>query len=66
MANKLQRKAAAASTRLVRDIQKHKDAIAKHRDALRALVADAEQVAECCDSAVSDLDSAIDTLSQYL
>lgn len=43
-----------------------KSAIAKERDGLRDAIAEAESIADSCDSTVTDLESAVDSLSQYL
>ncbi len=51
---------------IARKIKHHQKAIAKHRDALRELIADAEEVAETCDEAIDHLEGAVNTLSQYL
>ena len=51
---------------LKKAIEHHKREIAKHRDALRELISDAEAVADSCGDAVESLDSAVDTLSQYV
>lgn len=40
--------------------------IAKDRDKLRDIIGDAETIADSCDSAVQDLGSAADSLSQYV
>jgi RNase adaptor protein for sRNA GlmZ degradation len=47
-------------------VTKHKNAIAKERDALRDILHDLEGVVDSSDSALNDLDCAIDALSQYL
>ncbi len=47
-------------------IKRHKDAIAKHRDALREIYEDIECVIDSTDDAVVMLESAIDILSQYV
>lgn len=51
---------------ILREVNRHKAAIAKHRDALRDLIEDAEAVSESCDDAVRSLESAADALSQNL
>lgn len=51
---------------IVKTIETHKNEIAKHRDALRDLFDDLESVIESCDTAEEELESAIQTLSQYL
>lgn len=50
--------------RFLRAVTKHRDAIAKRRDALRDLIADAEGIAECCDRAIDDLNCACQTLER--
>ena len=47
-------------------IERAKKAIAKQRDELRSIIEDAETIAESCDEALEALESATDTLSQYL
>ena len=47
-------------------IEKHKKAIAAHRDALCTLIADAEDITGCCDAAIESLNCACDELSEYL
>lgn len=49
-----------------KSIERHKNAIAKHRDALRVLIEDAETIEASCTDAVENLDYAVDILSQYL
>lgn len=69
MSAPIEKKAATLRKRrqsIVRQINMHKRAIAKHRDALRELVDDAQTVADCCEEAVTNLEAAADTLSQYL
>lgn len=51
---------------IIKDIEKHKAAIAMHRDALRNIQIDIETILDSTDSAVQDLEVAIDTLSQYV
>lgn len=51
---------------IVSQIKKHKDAIAKHRDELRDLYAELEDIVESTDRGLLDLEDAIDSLSQYL
>jgi hypothetical protein len=51
---------------LVLAIKHHTKEIGKHRDALRDLISDAEEIADTSDSAIQDLEHAVDTLSQYL
>lgn len=55
------------------EIERRKVAIAKERDALRALLADATDIVECADEASDELESAtqaieraVDALSRYL
>ncbi len=55
------------------EIARRKAAIAKERDALRALLADANEIADCADEAEAELeaamasiDRAVDSLSRYL
>ena len=51
---------------LIRQIKKHKDSIARHRDALRDILDDLESVSGSASDGVQKLESAIDTLSEYL
>ncbi|MFA5340279.1 MAG: hypothetical protein WC332_00740 [Clostridia bacterium] len=51
---------------LVKQIEKHKNNIAKERDALNDLISEFEDIAYNCDSAGHSLQEAIDELSQYL
>jgi hypothetical protein len=51
---------------IVRKIERHKIAIGKHRDALRAIYEDVEEIAEECDGAADNLEQAIESLSKYL
>jgi hypothetical protein len=43
-----------------------KKRIAAERDKLRDLISELEDIAECCDVAHGDLESAADSLSEYL
>lgn len=56
----------ALSKAQVKAINTCKDTIAKERDKLRAIIEDAESVADSCDQAVESLESAVDYFSQYL
>lgn len=54
-------------------VEKHKERIAKERDALRAIIEYAEEIATNCDEAVEELtncvrniEDAADSLSKYL
>jgi hypothetical protein len=51
---------------LVAQVKRHKDAIAKHRDALRDLYDDIEEVVGSADMAIQELENAIATLSEYV
>lgn len=51
---------------LAKSIKRHRDAIAKHRDALRELVVDAVSVETSCTDAIDSLDYAVDILSTSL
>jgi len=51
---------------IIAAVQKSKDVIAKERYELRDLISDAEEILWNCDSAVEDLERAIDTLSEHL
>ena len=46
--------------------EKAKNHIAKERDKLRTMLEEAEEICESCDTAIEDLEHAIETLSQYL
>ncbi len=45
-------------------IKHHKDAIAKHRDALRDIYDDLEAVLESTDTGLAELESAVQVLSE--
>jgi hypothetical protein len=47
-------------------VESCKKRIAAERDKLRDLISEIEDVAECSDRAVSDLESAADSLSEHL
>lgn len=47
-------------------IETHKAAIARERDGLRAAVAEAEELAECCERADMAMEEAIDALSELV
>jgi len=49
-----------------KQIEIHKDAIAKERDALRALLDYANEVCDLTSEALEALESAVDTISQQL
>jgi len=51
---------------LIIQIQKHKDGIAMHRDALRTIAEDLEAIDDSTSIAIEELETAIDTLSQYV
>lgn len=50
----------------IKEIEKHKSAIAGHRDALRGMLNELQEICDNCDEAELDLEKVIDTLSQYL
>jgi hypothetical protein len=52
--------------KLAKEIERHKKAIGIHRDALRDLVADAEEIINDSHDAVDALEQAIDVLSRNL
>ena len=58
--------AAVVPKAFIAAIKHHTKEIGKHRDALREIISDAEEIAYTCDSAIDDLERATDTLSQYL
>jgi len=47
-------------------LEASKKKLAKERDALRDLISEYEDIAESADSAIQDIENAIDTLSQYV
>ena len=47
-------------------VEIHKDAIAKHRDALRELVTSIDGLDEMCSDAIDSLEYAIDRISEQL
>jgi hypothetical protein len=47
-------------------VESCKKRIAAERDNLRDLISELEDIAECCDVAHGDLESAADSLSEYL
>lgn len=49
----------------VRALKKHRDRIAKERDALREIESDISSLADTADEAIENLESAIIVLSQY-
>ena len=51
---------------IVAEIKKHKDAIARHRDALRDIHNDLEGILESATTGIDALETAIDELSQYV
>lgn len=56
----------AERARIIRITQKHSIALGKHRDALRALVEEAEGFADCADRAIDALHEAADVLSELI
>lgn len=51
---------------IVGKIERHKNAIAKHRDLLRAIQQDLESILESTNEGVEQMEGAITTMSQYL
>jgi hypothetical protein len=51
---------------IIRKIERHKDAIGKHRDALRELEDRLSVMNESFDEALSNLDCAIDCMSEFV
>ncbi len=51
---------------LVREIERHKAAIGKHRDALVKILANLTATVDSIDDGCEDLEIAIQTLSQYI
>lgn len=52
--------------RVIKQIEKEKAAIAKHRDRLRALMDDLEGEVSSFDEGISNLEAAVEALSQYV
>ena len=50
----------------LKEISKIKDNIALERDRLREIVSDLDDIIDSCDSAISDFEHGIMSLSQYL
>lgn len=51
---------------LVKAIEKQKKRIANERDKLSDLVNEAQSIVDNCDDAMTNLEYAVDTLSEYL
>ena len=51
---------------IIESVQKSKDVIAKERDTLRDLISDAEEILWNGESAVEELERAVDILSEHL
>jgi len=51
---------------IIDKIKYHKNEIAKHRDALRALLDETNSITDSCDDAIASLEYALDSLSEYL
>ncbi len=51
---------------VIKQIEARKQAIAEHRDALRVILSDLEDVVSSTDEGVDGLERAIDELSKYL
>lgn len=51
---------------LSKQLEKHRNNLAKERDAMRELMSEIEEIEGVCDVAKECLDEAIDTLSQYV
>lgn len=51
---------------LLKSLKKHRDAIAKERDALRELLEDFQQIEDCATAGLESLDNAIETFSEQL
>jgi hypothetical protein len=66
MANSPRKTNAKTVAALRKVIEFHKAEIAKHRDALRDILEDAEAVADSSTDAIDYLESAVDCLSQYV
>ena len=49
---------------IMKQLEKHRDRISKERDSLRDVVLEYESLAEVCDTAIEDLNRAIDSLSE--
>jgi hypothetical protein len=57
---------AAQLKTLKKVVKYHADGIAKHRDALRDILTDASELADCCEQANEMLECAVDHLSQLV
>jgi len=51
---------------IIAAVKKSKEVIAKERDTLRDLISDAEEILWNCESAVEELERAVDILSEHL
>lgn len=49
-----------------RKLQKHVDAIAKHRDEMRNLIEESSDVVDCCDEAIALANDAVERLSEHV
>lgn len=52
--------------KIVKQIERHKAGLVKHRDALRDLVGELEALGDTSSDAVDNLEYAIEALSQYV
>jgi hypothetical protein len=52
--------------KMIKDINKIKTNIAKERDRLRDIISENEDICDSADEGLRELQSAIDTLSQFL
>jgi len=51
---------------LVKEVEKHKKAIAEHRDALREIYSDIESIIDTTNDGLNYLDYAIDSFSEFM
>lgn len=51
---------------MVKKIERHKAALAKHRDALRDIIEDVDAICDEASDATDNLERAVESLSKYL
>lgn len=56
----------AIVNRTIKKLEKEKELLGKRRDSLRALLSEIEDLAEHCDTAIEDLERAVDSLSELV
>ena len=52
--------------RIIADIKRHKEAIGQHRDALRSIYSDLEDIVDSSDEGMRLLEDSVEELSGYL